>query len=137
MLSFRVTLKILAFLDIKRNGFRSLSVPESLAILKQLDNKLTVLVFCQWYRTTNIVEELEKQSFTVLHVEKDFLSSRKQKNQDFIKQFRRLHKSPELELKHLHLLLRNDCNPQKNCPEWLSKRARKVLKNASSMVVEE
>ena len=121
----------------KSNGFRSLSVPELLAILNKLENKLTALVYCQRDQSLNIVDELKTQSISVLHVEKNFLSSRKQKGQDFVKQFRALHQSLDLQLQHLHLLLRIDCDPQKICPERFSKRARKVLKNASSVVVEE
>ena len=120
----------------KSNGFRSLPVLEWLAILKQLENGLRALVHCRQDRLPNIFEELKKQSTTALHVEKDFVSSRKQNDQEFMKHFRALHQSPELELKHLHLLLRNDCDPQNICPKRLCKRARKALKNASSVAME-
>ena len=63
----------------KSNGFRSLSVPELMAIPNQLENKFRLLVYCQRNRTLNFSQELEKQSFTVLHVEKDFVPYPKQK----------------------------------------------------------
>ena len=94
----------------KRDGFRSFPVPELLATLNQLEDRLRALVYYQRDRTSNIVEEMKKQNISVLHVEKDFVLSRKQKDQDFMKQFHALHQSLELQMKHLHLLLRNDCN---------------------------
>ena len=121
----------------KNSGLRSLSVNEILAILNQLEHRLRALVYCHCDRTSNIFDELKKQIITVWNVEKDFVSSRKQKDQDFMKQFRALHQSLELDLKLLHILLCNDCDSQQNCPKGLSKRARKALKNASSVVVEE
>ena len=76
----------------------------------------------------NIVEELKKPSFSVLHVGKDIVSTQKQKTQDFMKHFGALHRKPEL---------CKDCGPQKNWPKRLSKRARKALKNASPVVVKQ
>ena len=113
----------------KSDEFRSLPVPELLATLNQLENRLRALVYYQRDRTSNIVEEMKKQSISVLHVEKDFVSSRKQKDQLFMEQFRAIHQSLELEMKLLYLLLRNDRDAQKNCPKRLSKHARGALKN--------
>ena len=101
------------------NGFRSLSVTELLTILNQLEGRLRALVYCQRDWTPNTVEKLKSRSIIVLQVEKNFVSSRKQKCQGFMKQICALHESPELQLKHLHILLRNDCDPQKSCPNWL------------------
>ena len=78
-----------------------------------------------------------KQSVTVFHVGKKFVCSRKQKDQDFMEQFRALHQSPELELNDLQFLLRSDRDPGKYCPKRLSRRVPKALKNASSVIVEE
>ena len=76
----------------KINRFRSLAVPYLLAILKQLENRLRALVYCQRDRTPNLDEELEKQSITVLHVgKKYFVSSRKQKDLEFMNEFQALH----------------------------------------------
>ena len=43
------------------NGFLFLSVPDILAILKQLENRLRVLVYCQRDGTPNIAEELKNK----------------------------------------------------------------------------
>ena len=61
----------------KSNRLRFLSAPVLLEILDQLENKLRAPMYCQRDRTPNIVRELEKQSFNVLHVEKAFISIRK------------------------------------------------------------
>ena len=121
----------------KSNGFRSLSVPELSAILKQLKNRLRALVYCHCDWTPKILEELKKQIFTVLHIQKDFVSSWKQNDQDFLEQFRELHQSPQLELKHLRFWIRIDCDPPRIGPERPSKRARKAINNASPVVIEE
>ena len=85
-----------------------------MATLNQLENNLRAVVYRQRDWTANIVDELKKQCVTVLHVEKDFVSSRKQKDQDFMKQFRTLNQSSELELKHLQVLIRSDFDCEKN-----------------------
>ena len=54
-----------------------------------------------------------------------------------MKELLALHKSPKFELKHLHVLLHNDCHPQKTLPQSLSKRVQKTLNNASPVVLEE
>ena len=87
----------------KNNGFRCVLVPELLTVLKTLKNRLRVLVYRHRDQTPNFVEEFKNQSFTVLHVEKFFVSSEKKKDQDFMKQFREIHQNPELDLKHPHL----------------------------------
>ena len=121
----------------KNKGTRFLSVSECLAILKQLENRLRALVYCKPDWTPNIVEELKRQSITVWHVKKDFVFSRKQNDQEFMKQFRVVQQSPEFELQHLHILLRNDCDTQHICSKHPSKRAQKAWKNASPVSVEE
>ena len=80
---------------------------------------------------------MKKQRVDVFHVQKNTVSSPKQKDQEFMKQLRTLHQKPELESKHLHLLFRNVCDPHEICAKCPSKRARKALKNASRMVIEE
>ena len=103
-----MTLYIIAFLVIRSNRFRSLLVREFMAILNQLETRLKALMYCQRDRTPNTVEELKKQSTTVLHVDKELFSYRKQSDESFMKKIRALHQSPELELKHLHLVLHKD-----------------------------
>ena len=123
----------------KSNGFRPLSVPELLEVLKSLENRLRALVYCQRDRTPDIFEHLKVQSIKVFHIERDFVSKRKQRDQVFLRQFRALHQSPELELKHLDIVLKNgdnlDCITDKSRPKRISKRARKALKNACADTV--
>ena len=119
----------------KSNRSRSLLVPELIAILNKLENRLTAPVRHQNDQRPNIVEEPKKQSNTILHSGKNFVSSKKQNSQDFPKQFRASHQIPEIEFIHLQLLLRNDCDPHKIGPERLSKRARKALKNVFYVVM--
>ena len=93
-------------------------------------------MYCHRYRNPDIFEALKQQSISVFSIEKDFTSTRKQKDPNFLNELKALHQKPELELKHLDIVLRNedDLNKitEKNRPKRLSKRARKALKNAAS-----
>ena len=120
----------------KSNNYRPLSVPELLDVLDCLKNKLRALVYCHRNRTPDIFEALKQQSISVFSIEKDFTSTRKQKDPNFLNELKALHQKPELELKHLDIVLRNEADlnkiTEKNRPKRLSKRARKALKNAAS-----
>ena len=56
----------------KSSGLRPLSVPEVLVLLKTLEIRLRVLMYCQRNRTPKIVDEMKNQSITFLYVEIDF-----------------------------------------------------------------
>ena len=71
------------------NNFRPLSVSQLLNILKSFKNKLRALGYCHRVRTPNIyqtLKEIEKTTnIKVLSIVDDFISTRKQKDPDFLK----------------------------------------------------
>ena len=121
------------------NNFRALSVSELIEVLKTLQDKLSALVYCHRYRTPDIFEQLRGQEadldIKVFNIVKDFISLKKQKDTELLKQFKALHQSPELELKNLNFLLRkeNDLSSitEKSRPKRPSKRARNAARKAA------
>ena len=94
------------------NNFQALTVPELIDVLKGLQDKLSALVYCQRHRTPNIFDALNvlktEHNIEVFNIVKDFISSKKQKDPELLKKYKALHQSPELELKSLNFILRNE-----------------------------
>ena len=76
--------------------------------------------------------QLKETNILVLSIEKVFISFRKQKDLDYLQNLKALHQSPDLELKHLNLILKrkNDLYQitARSRPKRPSKRARKAIK---------
>ena len=89
-------------------------------------------MYCQRHRTPDIFAELKKTNILVLNIAKDLVSLRKQKDSDYLQCLKALHRSRELELKHLNLVLKyeNDLSEKtaRSRPKRPSKRARKAIK---------
>ena len=94
------------------NNFRPLTVSQLLDLLKTFENKLKALVHCHQFRTPNIyqtLKELENSTNNkVFSIVEDFISTRKQKDPDFLKKLKALHQSPETEIKHIDFILRKE-----------------------------
>ena len=124
----------------KSNFYRALSVPTLIEVLKSYQNRIRALVYCQRDRTPDIFAELQKTNILVLSIEKDLVSLRKQKDSDYLQNLKALHQSPDLELKHLHTILKHEDDlsqiTARSRPKRPSKRARKALKNTSSAASE-
>ena len=122
------------------NNFRPLTVSQLLDILKTFENKLRDLVYCHRFRTPNILlslKEIEKTTnIKVFSIVNDFISTRKQKDPDFLKQLKAIRQSPEIELKHIDFLLRKESKlnniTDKSRPKRPSKRARKAIQKAAA-----
>ena len=122
------------------NNFRALSVADLIETLNLLQDKLCALVYCQRNRTPYIFEELKvlqtDHNIKVFSIVKDFISVKKQKDPEILKQFKALHQSPELELKNLDFVLRKENHlstiTDKSRPKRPSKRARNAAKRAAA-----
>ena len=122
------------------NNFRALSVLDLIETLKNLQDKLCALVYCQRNRTPYIFEELKvlqtDHYIKAFSIVKNFISVKKQKDPEILKQFKALHQSPELELKNLDLVLRKENQLStiidKSRPKRPSKRARKAAKRVAA-----
>ena len=122
------------------NNFCAISVSELIAILKSIQKKLSVLVYCHRFRSPEIFESLKTLEtdldIKVFNIVRDFISSRKQKDADLLKHLKALHQSPELELKNLYFLLRKENElssiTDKSRQKRPSKRARIAAKRAAA-----
>ena len=80
--------------------FRPLTVSQMLDILNSFENKLRASVYCQRFRTPNILlnlKEIEKSTnIKVFSIVGDFISTRKQKEPDFFKNLKRYTRAPRL-----------------------------------------
>ena len=119
----------------KSNFYRALSVIDLVNVLKSYQHRIRALVYCQRNRTPDIFLQLKETNILVLNIEKDFTSLRKQKDPEYLQNLKALHQSPDLELKHLNLILKheNDLHQitARSRPKRLSKRARKAIKTQS------
>ena len=117
----------------KSNFYRALSVIDLVNVLKSYQNRIRALVYCQRNQTPDIFLQLKETNILVLNIEKDFTSLRKQKDPEYLQNLKALHQSPDLELKHLSLILKheNDLHQitARSHPKRPSKRARKAMKN--------
>ena len=93
-------------------------------------------MYCQRDRTPDIFTELQETNILVLNIAKDLISLRKQNDSDYLQSLKALHQSPDLELKHLNLVLKyeNDLSQitARSRPKRPSKRAHKAIKNTLS-----
>ena len=107
-------------------------------VLKSYQNRIRALVYCQRDRTPDSFAELHETNILVLNIAKDLISLRKQKDSDYSQNLKALHLElnlelrPDLELKHLKLVLKyeNDLSQitARSRPKRTSKRARKAIK---------
>ena len=122
------------------NNFRVLSVLDLIETLKNLQDKLCALVYCQRNRTPYILEELKvlqtDHDIKAFSIVKDIISVKKQQDPEILKQFKALYQSPELELKNLDLVLRKENQLStifdKSRLKRPSKRARKAPKRVAA-----
>ena len=124
----------------KSNFYRALSVIDLINVLKSYQHRIRALVYCQRNQTPDIFLQLKETNILVLNIEKDFISLRKQKDLDYLQNLKALHQSPDLELKHLHTILKYEDDlsqiTARSRPKRPSKRARKAIKNTLSAATE-
>ena len=117
------------------NNFNALSVPDLIDVLKGLQNKLISLANCQRFRTPCIFDALAvsetDHNIKVFNVVKDFISSKKQKNSEFLKKLKAIHQCYELELKNLDLVLRKENEISYINDKSRPKRPSKSVRNAT------
>ena len=122
------------------NNYRALTVGQLLKKLKSIENKLRALVSCDRFRTPNILPDLKEigkiTNIKVFSIVDDFISTRKQKDPDFLKKLKALHQSPEIELNYIDFFKRKESKlntiANKSRPKRPSKRARKAIQKAAA-----
>ena len=117
----------------KSNFYCAFSVIDLVNVLKSYQHRIRALLYFQRDRTPDIFAELQKTNILVLSIEKDLISLRKQKDSVYLQNLKALHQSPDLELKHLHKILKYEDGlsqiTARSRPKRPSKRARKAIKN--------
>ena len=122
--------------------YRALSVSDIINVLKSYQNRIRALMYCQRNRRTDIFLQLKETNRLVFSLEQDFtkhtsrkdftISLRKQKALEYLKNLEALHQSPDMELKHLNLVLEYEIDLSqiiaRGRPKRASKHARKALK---------
>ena len=97
-------------------------------------------MYCQRNRTHDIFLQLKETNILVLSIEKDLISLRKRKDSDYLQNLKALHQSPDLEMKHLHTILKYEDDLSQvtasSRPKRPSNRARKAIKNTLPAVNE-
>ena len=82
--------------------------------------------------TPDIYDQLKRSTLDIIHIVKDILSKRKQKNTSILKEYRALHQRPALELKTLTIVLAHKNNLRslitRSRPKKISNRRRKTLR---------
>ena len=116
------------------NRHRKFKVEELVPILEKYASRIQALVYCHRKRTSNIYQNLLDTNITVLSIETDLLSKRKQKDPRYQRDLKAVHQSFDLEIKNLELVLKYEDNLQeilaRSHPKRPSKRARRARKNA-------
>ena len=110
------------------NNFRALSVLDLIKTLKNLQDML-----CAFDELKVLQTDYDIKVFSIV---KDFISVKKQKNPEILKQFKALHQSPELEQKNLDFVLRKENQlsaiTDESRPKQPSRRARNAAKRAAA-----
>lgn len=115
----------------RSNDNKPLSPRELCCILENYQNKFKALVYCPREGAEDIFGSLKNQNIPVVHVLKDLVSKRKQKDLSLRKDYLKLHQKPFLELKSLTIVHKHCDNLQKliskSRPKRLNPRRRKAL----------
>ena len=102
------------------------------SVLENYQERIEAIVYCPREGTPDIYDQLKRITLVSIHLVKDTVSRRKQKDPSLLKEYRALHQRPALELKTLTIGLahRNNLGSliTRSRPKKLSKRRRKTLR---------
>ena len=108
-------------------------MPEIATVLEHYQDRLKAIVYCPRNGAPNIFRFLKQTCKVTLRMITDFVSKRKQKDPNLIKEYYQLQQKHHLELKSLTLVLTHQnslrCLPKKTRHSKLIKRRRRAKKN--------
>ena len=103
-----------------------------IAVLEEYQERIEAIVYCPREVTPDIYDQLKRSTLVTIHIVKDIVSKRKQKDPSLLKEYRALDQKPALELKTLTIVLAHKNNHRslitRSRPKKLSKRRRKALR---------
>ena len=116
----------------RSNNNKPLTPSQLIAVLEDYQERIEAIVYCPREGTLDIYNQLKRSTLVTIHIVKDIVSRRKQKDPSLLKEYRALDQRPALELKTLTIVLarRNYLRSLKtrSRPKKLSKRRLKTLR---------
>ena len=120
----------------RRNNNKPLTPSQLIAVLEKYQEHIEAIVHCPREGIPYLYEQLKRMTLVTIHILKDIVSKRKQKDPSLLKEYRALHQKPALELKPLTIVLAHKNNLRslitRSRPENLSKRRRKTLRTRNA-----
>ena len=116
----------------RSNNIQPLTPSQLIAVLESYQECIEAIVFCPREGTPEIYNQLKRSTLVTIHIVKDTVSRRKQKDPSLLKEYRALHQKPGLELKTPTFVLANKNNLRslvaRSRSLKISKRRRKTLR---------
>ena len=101
-------------------------------MLEEYQERIKAIVYCPREGTPDIYDRLKRSTLVTIHIVKDIVSKRKQKDPSLLKEYRALHQRLALEPRTLTIVLTHKNNLRslitRSRPKNLSKRRRKTLR---------
>ena len=116
----------------RSNNNKPLTPSQLIAVLEEYQELIGAIMYCPREGTPDNYNQLKRSTQVTIHLVKDIVSKRKQKDPILLKEYRALHQRPAHELKTLNVALAHRNNLQslitRSRPKKLSKRRRKTLR---------
>ena len=84
-----------------RSNNKLLTPSQPIAVLEEYQERIEAIVYCPIEGTPDIYDQLKRSTLVTIHIVKNIVSKRKQKDPSLLKEYRALHQKPALELKTL------------------------------------
>ena len=94
--------------------------------------KVVGIVYCVREGAPDVYNKLKETEIPVLHIVKNLLSRRRQKDKKVLKKYSKLHLDPFLELKTLFSIVRNNGNLKRICKKKNIKPQKQRKKNSAN-----
>ena len=111
---------------------KPLTPSQLIAVLEKYQERIEAVVYCPRVGAPDIYDQLKRSTLFTIHIVKDIVYRRKQKDPSLLKEYRAVHQKLALELKTLTIMLAHRNNLRslitRSRPEKISKRRRKTLR---------
>ena len=88
----------------RSNNNKPLTPSQLIEVLEKYQERIEAIVCCPREGTPDIYDQLKRSTLVTIHIVKDIVSRRKQKDPSLLKEYRILHQRPALELKTLTIV---------------------------------
>ena len=94
----------------RSNNNKPLTPSQLFEVHEKYQERIEAIVYCPREGTPDIYNQLKRSTLVTIHLVKDIVSKRKQKDLSLLKEYRALHQRPALELKTLTIVLAHKNN---------------------------